>query len=382
VPTERGPISEVRSPLVRSISTTPLAIPLSVPTRIATREVLAREFVLVEVETDDGALGVGYTYTGTSGARLVAALIDEYFAPRVVGQPALGPERFWSMLYQELLLIGRRGLFLRALSALDIALWDLLGQVTGQPLYRLLGGCRDSVPAYASGGYYRPGDPLGNVERELGRYRDLGFADFKIKIGGARFDIDVERVRVARETIGPGARLGLDANNAWKTAPEALRFARTVERYDPWWLEEPLAPDDVEGHAQIAAALDWPVATGEIHGSRWDFRQLVERRAADILQPDAGVLGGISEWMRVAHAAATFDLPVAPHWHADLHVHLVAAVPNAITVEYFLLEEDIYNFERILSERLAPEDGVIPLPSRPGLGLVLDRDAVERFRVT
>jgi L-alanine-DL-glutamate epimerase-like enolase superfamily enzyme len=187
---------------------------------------------------------------------------------------------------------------------------------------------------------------------------------------------------VARETIGPGARLGLDANNAWKTAPEALRFARAVERYDPWWLEEPLAPDDVEGHAQIAAALDWPVATGEIHGSRWDFRQLVERRAADILQPDAGVLGGISEWMRVAHAAATFDLPVAPHWHADLHVHLVAAVPNAITVEYFLLEEDIYNFERILSERLAPEDGVIPLPSRPGLGLVLDRDAVERFRVT
>ena len=368
-------------PTIRSLTATPVAVPLAVPTRIATREVLAREYVIVEVQAEDGPAGVGYTYTGTSGARLAAGLVDEYFAPRLVGQPALGPERFWSLLYQELLLVGRRGFVLRALSALDVALWDLLGQVTGQPLYRILGGHRDAVPAYASGGYYRPGDPLKEVERELGRYRDLGFSDFKIKVGGASFDVDVERVRVARETIGPAARLGLDANNAWKSAPDALRFARAVERYDPWWLEEPLPPDDVEGHAQIAAALDWPVATGEIHSSRWDFRHLIERRAADILQPDAGVLGGVSEWMRVAHAAATFDLPVAPHWNADIHVHLVAAVPNALTVEYFLLEEDIYNFERLLAERLQPKDGLIPLPERPGLGLVLDRAALERYSI-
>ena len=367
--------------MVRAVRAIPVAVPLTIPTRIATREVLGREYLLVEVEADDGLVGVGYTYTGTSGARLAAELVDEYFAPRVVGRPALGPERFWSELYQDLLLIGRRGFVLRALSALDLGLWDLLGQAAGQPLYRLLGGHRDVVPCYASGGYYRPGDPLANVERELGKYRDMGFVDFKIKVGGAPFDVDVERVRVARETIGPGARLGLDANNAWKTASDALRFARAVERYDPWWLEEPLSPDDVEGHARIAAALDWAVATGEIHASRWDFRQLIERRAADILQPDAGVLGGVGEWMRVAHAAATFDLPVAPHWNADMHVHLVAAVPNGLTVEYFLLEEDIYNFERLLAERLRPKDGIIPLPQRPGLGLVLDREAVERYRI-
>ena len=366
---------------VRALRATPVAVPLAQPTRIATREVLAREYVVVEVETDDGLVGVGYTYTGTAGARLLAGLIDEYFTPRLVGEPALGPERFWSALYQELLLIGRRGFVLRALSALDVALWDLLGQASGQPLYRLLGGYRDAVPAYASGGYYRAGDPHREVERELGRYRDLGFTDFKIKVGGAPHDVDVERVRVARETIGPSARLALDANNAWRTVSDALRFARAVERYEPWWLEEPLPPDDVEGHAQIAAALDWAVATGEIHSSRWDFRQLVERRAVDILQPDAGVLGGVGEWMRVAHAAATFDLPVAPHWHADLHVQLAAAVPNALTVEYFLLEEDIYNFERLLAERLRPKDGVISLPERPGLGLVLDREALARYRI-
>jgi L-alanine-DL-glutamate epimerase-like enolase superfamily enzyme len=368
-------------PSVRAVSAIPIAVPLAVPTRIATREVLAREYVVVVVSTDDGAVGVGYTYTGTTGARLVAGLIDDYFSRRVVGQPALGPERFWTALYQEVLLIGRRGLVLRALSALDVALWDLLGQVTGRPLYQLLGGHRDAVPAYASGGYYRPGDALQNVERELGRYRDLGFTDFKIKVGGAPFELDVDRVRVARETVGPRARLALDANNAWTMPSDALRFARAVERYEPWWLEEPLPPDDIEGHALVAAALDWPVATGEIHSSRWDFRQLIERRAADILQPDAGVLGGVGEWMRVAHAAATFDLPVAPHWHADLHAHLAAAVPNALTVEYFLLEEDIYNLERVFAERLRPKDGMIPLPQRPGLGIVVDRAALDRYRI-
>jgi len=360
---------------------TPVAVPLAVPTRIATREVVAREFVLVEIETDEGVTGVGYTYTGTTGGRLCATFIDDYVAPRLVGGPALAPERVWATLFQEHLLIGRRGFLLRALSAVDIALWDLMGLVAGQPLYRLLVGFRDAVPAYASGGYYRAGDPLENIERELTGYLKLGFKDFKIKVGGAPLDVDVERVRVAREMIGPAARLGLDANNAWRTVSEALRFARAVEKYEPWWLEEPLLPDDIEGHAQIAAALDWPVATGEIHSTRWDFRALIEKRAADILQPDAGVIGGIGEWMRVAHAAATFDIPVAPHWHADVHVHLVAAVPNALTVEYFSLEEDIYNFERLLVDRLQPKDGLIPLRDRPGLGLELDRAAVERFRI-
>ena len=241
---------------------TPVAVPLAVPTRIATREVLAREFVLVEVTTDDGVVGVGYTYTGTTGGELCAGFINDYFAPRLVGESALAPERIWAALFQEHLLIGRRGFLLRALSALDIALWDVVGKVAGQPLYRLLGGFRDSVPAYASGGYYRAGDPLENIEKEFARYLGMGFSDFKIKVGGAPLDVDVERVRVAREMIGPRARLGLDANNAWRTPAEALRFARAVEKYDPWWLEEPLLPDDVEGHAQIAAALDWPVATG------------------------------------------------------------------------------------------------------------------------
>ena len=149
--------------------------------------------------------------------------------------------------------------------------------------------------------------------------------------------------------MGPGGRLALDANNAWRWPFDAIRFARAVEDCDIWWLEEPLSPDDIAGHAEIARTLEIPVATGEIHATRWDFRDLIAQQAADILQPDAGVLGGITEWMKVAHTAASFNLPVAPHWHANVHAHLVAATHNSITVEYFALERDIYNFERLVT---------------------------------
>ncbi|MYA16271.1 MAG: mandelate racemase/muconate lactonizing enzyme family protein, partial [Gammaproteobacteria bacterium] len=203
------------------------------------------------------------------------------------------------------------------------------------------------------------------------------------KVGGTGFEVDVARVRTARESIGAAGRLALDANNAWRWPHDAIRFARAVEDCDIWWLEEPLSPDDTTGHAEIARTLEMPVATGEIHATRWDFRDLVAERAADILQPDAGVLGGISEWMKVAHTAASFNLPVAPHWHANLHAHLVAAAHNSITVEYFAREQDIYNFERLVTPatRLRLQNGRIPLSDRPGLGVEFDDQAIARWRV-
>ena len=169
---------------------------------------------------------------------------------------------------------------------------------------------------------------------------------------------------------------------AWRWPYEAIRFARAVEDCDIWWLEEPLSPEDIAGHADIARTLEMPVATGEIHATRWDFRALIEQQAADILQPDAGVLGGITEWLKVAHTAASFNLPVAPHWHANVHVHLAAAVANCLTVEYFVLEQDVYNFERLVTSetRLRPQDGQLPLPTAPGLGVTLDAQAITRWQ--
>ncbi|HEX2033037.1 MAG TPA: mandelate racemase/muconate lactonizing enzyme family protein [Chloroflexota bacterium] len=365
-------------PKIVDVRAVALAIPLDRPTRISTRTVTAREFVLVWVDGDDGVSGIGYTYAGTVGGRLVRDAVLQCLRPLLVGEAPELIERHWATMYQDSLLIGRRGALLRAISAVDIALWDRLAVVAGLPLYRLLGAYRDSVPCYASGGYYRDEDPVRAITAEMERYVAMGFRDVKMKVGAA-LEVDVARVRAAREVIGATGRLALDANNAYRSVPEAMRAARAFEPFDPWWFEEPLSPDDIAGHAALARQLEVPIATGEIHQTRWEFRDLIERQGADILQPDAGVLGGVSEWLKVARAAQVFDIPVAPHWHADLHVHLAAAVPSCLTVEWFRLEEDIYNFGRLLAEQLQPRDGTIALPARQGLGLVLDEDAVARF---
>jgi L-alanine-DL-glutamate epimerase-like enolase superfamily enzyme len=245
------------------------------------------------------------------------------------------------------------------------------------------------LPAYASGGYYQADDrsPSEAVRAEITASQELGFRDHKIKVGGMSVAEDAERVAAAIETIGGGGRLALDANNAYDTVADALRAARAFEAAAGpaglWWFEEPLSPDDIAGHAQLAAALETPVATGEIHQTRWEFAELIERRAADVLQPDAGVVGGVSEFVRVAHAAETFNLPIAPHWHANLHAHLAAALPGTLTIEYFDLANDIYNFEALLTEesRLRVEDGGVVLSQRPGIGLEFDEQAVAGYEL-
>ena len=325
--------------------------------------------------------GVGYTYAGTVGGTMVRAAVDDVLTPLLLGADSDLIERHWAAMFQDGLLVGRRGALLRAISAVDIALWDLAGKRAGMPLYRLLGGFRAEVPAYASGGYYMEGKGPDGLAREMERYLRAGFTSVKIKVGGVSLEEDMARVKAARDAIGPTVRLALDANNAYQSVGEAVRAAQAFAPHDIWWFEEPLAPDNIPGQAEVARTVSMPVATGEIHQTRWDFRDLLTHQAAQILQPDAGVLGGISEWMKVAHTAGSYDIPVAPHWHADLHVHLVGAVSNALTVEYFFLEEDIYNFERILRERLVPSKGSIRVPDRPGLGLVLDEAAIERFAV-
>jgi L-alanine-DL-glutamate epimerase-like enolase superfamily enzyme len=183
--------------------------------------------------------------------------------------------------------------------------------------------------------------------------------------------------------IGPRSRLALDANNAYNDVATARRAADAFAPFDIWWLEEPTYPDSLPNSAQIARAVSMPVATGEIEATRWGFRDIILAGAAQILQPDVVVLGGVSEWLKVAHLAAAHDLPVAPHWNANLHVHLVAAVPNGLSVEYFHLDEDIYNFERLIDpeHRLTAVAGALVPPNRPGIGVVLNQRAVEQLRI-
>src|SRR5262245_17999262 len=232
---EREVADWCRNDRIISVQAITVRLPLKRPVSFSTRRLEAREFVIVRIRTVDGIEGVGYTY----GGRLVANAVDYHLADLLVGKPAGEIQGHWQTMYQEILLIGRRGAGIRALSDVDLALWDILVKRTELPLYRLLGGYQDSVPAYFSGGYYRDGMTLDDVAAEAERAVAAGFTSVKIKVG-ARPSEDLERMRVTREVIGPERQLALDANNAWRSSAEALPHIRRFEAYDPWWIEEPL----------------------------------------------------------------------------------------------------------------------------------------------
>ncbi len=364
---------------VVSVEATTCVVPLDVGIAFATRAVAERHFTLVRIRTDTGAEGIGFCYCGHKAGVLVTLAVRELLADVVVGRDPHQTEAIWDAMYRETLLHGRRGSVLRAISAIDIALWDLVSKDAGLPLYQYLGGYRtDMVPAYASGGYYVEGKGLQGLADEMRSYLDMGFPAVKIKVGRLPTNQDAERIRVSRETVGPDVPLFLDANNAWTDASSAIQALRRFEDYDPDWIEEPLMPDDIQGHATIARATTIPVATGEIHATRWEFQQLIEHNAAAILQADAGVCGGITEWRRIAALAASHDLMMAPHWLAEVHVHLVASTPNSTYVEYFT-DFKVINLGRLFSTRLQVVPGGLALPEAPGLGVELDADAVSRF---
>lgn len=354
-----------------------VVVPLERPARISRRPLAERHYTLTRVHGEDGQVGVGFCLGGATATTAVRQLI----APRVTGASVFESERLWNELYYDTILQGRRGAVIRALSTVDIALWDLKGKAVGLPLAKLLGVCQDPVPAYASGGYYFDDrDPVAEVEEEVATWTEAGYSAMKLKVGGTPLDVDIARLQAFRNVAGSGPKLMLDANNAWRDWRTALRSIRRMEEFDLEWIEEPLPPDDVDGHRRLAEVLDTAVATGEIEASRWGFAQLLRERAVDVIQVDAAVAGGVGEWKRIADTAASFDVPVAPHWFSDLHVHLVAAVPNGRWIEHFT-DTRILNVMQLFVSSLQVSQGFATVPDSPGLGIEFDEAAVARFAV-
>jgi len=367
-----------------------ISVPVSNPTSISTRVLKQRHYVLVSIGIDaTKEVGIGYAYVGTTGGESVVKFIDEVLSPIISSRDSNDIVGIWEAMFQESLLIGRRGVALRAISAIDIALWDLAAKRAGLPLALMLGGTLKPIPAYASGGYYQPdkGSWADAVTAEIKFNRSLGFVDHKIKVGGLSVEDDARRVAAAINAIAGTGRLAIDANNAYKSVNEAIKAAKVFEKaageVGLWWFEEPLSTEDVKGMAEVRSRIDTPLATGEISQSRHEFRHLIEEKAADILQPDVGVIGGITEYMRVARTAETFNLPTAPHWHANIHAHLAAASTTCIVIEHFALEKDIYNFENVITKesRLNTKDGFALLPDRAGLGIDFDESAIQKYGI-
>lgn len=367
--------------IIKSVEVCLARVPLAKSVTFSTRAVQSREYCLVRVTTVDGHFGLGYSYAVNTSGRILVAAVEEVFAPRLVGQESLRVEGLWRELYQEALLIGRAGAVMRALSAVDIALWDLNARSVGLPLYKYLGAATlDRVPAYGSGGYYWAGKTVDDVANEMLAFVRQGYDAVKMKVGRLSPAAEEERLRAVREAIGPDVHLMLDANNAWADLPAAMRYVERFEKYSPYWIEEPFLPDDIDNHAALARRTPIMIATGEIEAGRWRFKEILDKGAAAVLQADSIVCGGITEFRKIAATAASYGVPVSPHaWH-DVHVHLVASTANATYVE-FMPDDHIVNFRNLLDVQVEAKDGYLLLPQRPGLGFTFDPSAIERFCV-
>lgn len=366
---------------VKSIESSLVRVPLKNVTSLSSRVVTNREYVLVRVTDTEGNAGIGFCYAGHRAGQIVQRAVIDLLAPVVLGQQSWRTAGLWSDMYQEGLLHGRTGSVMRALSCIDIALWDLNARKAGLPLYQYLGAAAaDRVPVYASGGYYLDGKGPAELAAEVGRYVESGFKAVKIKVGKFSVAEEAARVQAAREAIGPDIPLMLDANNAWTDLRSAELHCKAYEPFNPEWIEEPFSPDDIENHARLARLTSIPVATGEIEAGRWRMKALLDQDVISVLQHDACVCGGVTEWRRIADTAASYGMSVNPHWFHDIHVHLVAACPAAKYVEFFA-DETVLNFRELIDTQLVFEKGDVLLPQTPGLGFDFDERQVEKYAV-
>ncbi|MFH1484986.1 MAG: mandelate racemase/muconate lactonizing enzyme family protein, partial [Chloroflexota bacterium] len=277
----------------------------------------------------------------------------------------------WQSMVKDTYWFGPAGIITFAISAIDIALWDLLGKITGKPLYVLLGGSRDRVPCYYTG--FRRSTPVGELGEEALTMVRQGFTAFKVKLGGEdTLEKEIERVKAVREAIGDGYKVMVDPNQAW-TADQTIMIGDSLEKYDIYWLEDPIPYEDMEGRVRVASCLDIPIASGEDIYTRSQFRELAENKAADIFNVDLQRVGGVTGWLDVTSFLEGRALPFAGHWFSEIQCHLFAASQKGLTLEYMPWHFGLYK------QTPKIENGLIELPKGPGLGWEIDEEALRRY---
>jgi L-alanine-DL-glutamate epimerase-like enolase superfamily enzyme len=360
-------VTQVTTRVLQTPADNPLVIGLPVGTQ-------TREFVTLELETDQGLTGLGLTFFGGPLTRALKEAVAA-LGGLTIGENPLRIEAVVGKLWQAASSAGPGGIFTLALSAIDMALWDLKGQALEQPLCTLLGGCRDRVLTYASGALMRP-HPVDYLREAGPRLVGMGFKQMKMQLGAEpTVTREMERVRVLRQAIGEDIDLMCDINQLW-TVNQAIEIGRRVEPYHLFWLEDVVAHDDYQGLARVADALTTPIAAGEYHYGIRPFRHMLEARSIDIAMIDLLRVGGITQWMKVAGMAEAFNVPVVSHLLPEIHVHLVAAIPNGLTVEYMPWTL------RLFEETPAIEGGQIVVPQKPGLGLRFDAEAIKHYQIS
>ncbi len=365
---------------IAKIETRAISIPLPAPVSDAVRLITHRDHFLVFITTDDGLTGSGFTL-GYDSSLAMVSMTGTIFKPILDGASIADTEKMWAEMYRQSIQAGRRGAALRAISAIDIALWDLRGQYARMPVMELCGVYSRRMRCYATGGYFRPGQTLDELAAEYSRYAELGFTAAKLKVGKFSASQDAARLAAIRKTLGDDFDILLDANGGWPDAPTAIAAMHRLEEYRPFWIEEPVRADNIAAMARIAEAIRTPVATGELEATRWAFADLLERRAASILQPDATVCGGVGEWLKIAHMASAYDVPIAPHYNWDVHTQLSATIPNNIFIEYFVESTKVKMFDAVLENPMSARDGHIEPRTDPGFGWRFNLPKLEDYRI-
>ena len=351
--------------------------------------VTKRVAMLVEIYTDSEIVGLGEAFGFSPAAS--KAIVDSRFYDLLIGENPSDINRIWDKLYTATRMEGQKGVVLQALSAVDIALWDIKGKYLDVPVYNLLGGkYRDKVETYPTGLYRRVKvkDQTAALVDEAESYLESGYSSMKLKIGFGLAD-DLEKIRAVRKAIGVDPKLMLDANCAYNAA-DALWLSRRIEEYDIYWLEEPIPPEDIQGYLELKSKVGFLIAAGESEFSRYGFRDLIARRAVDIIQPDTCGAGGYTEMLKIIALASAWNIRCIPHvWGTAVglaaNLQLQAAMPHFPTS--LAPEESLIEFDRspnplreeLVQEKFEMIGTSIVIPDRPGIGVTLNRGAIGKF---
>ena len=355
--------------------------------------------MLVRIETEDGLVGWGEG--GQYGpSEPVAACIDYVLAPKLLDMDIGNPEKEWDIMYAATRDFGQKGTYIEAISAIDIALWDLWGQTLKTPVHALIGGAyRDSIPAYATGFYYKESDledfrvGLPVLKEEAERYADSGFQMFKVKLGLLEVEDDYERLRIVRETVGPKMKILIDCNHAYNYST-ALKLGRLIEPLTIDWIEEPVVPEDLDGYKRLRRDLNIPIAGGECEYTRYGFQRFLSEGCVDIAQYDVCVGGGLSEFRKIIALTTSMHVRLIPHvWGSGVALaaalHAIATIPaqphtaNVVTLQNGpAIEYDrTYNPLRddLVRNDFSLKDYAVGVPQEPGLGIEIDESVLERY---
>jgi L-alanine-DL-glutamate epimerase-like enolase superfamily enzyme len=356
---------------IRAIESFVLDVPTPKPIAL---EYPSHRLVVASIETDEGPSGLGYSLVfGAAGAESIQVYLETRLKPLLIGEDPLMVGQLWERMYRLDRGIRRQGVAAYAVSALDIGLWDLAGKVAGLPLFKLWGAVRDRVPVYGSGGW--PKYPIEAVVDEARRYVAMGCRYYKMKIHDPDPRVNRRRVEAVRKALGDDVRLMVDVNQRLDILGN-IQQARLLEDLDLVWYEEPVTADDLAGCAEVARSIAVPVATGENNYTRFEFRELIERRAARYLMPDVCRANGFSETLRIGQLAAAHQVAVTPHVVHELSLHVVGALANGFLVEFI-----DWTPPDLFTGMPRCEAGHFVIADTPGHGIALAPEAAKKYRL-